>query len=68
MENLEMEKALIGWSSWWNKRELEEETEKRKSRLREKRRNLLPTSNFQTRYRLDGKWWVRVEADGKKEG
>ena len=29
--------------------------EKKKRRLREKRRNLLPTSNFQTRYWLDGK-------------
>jgi hypothetical protein len=22
LENIEMEKALIGWSSWWNKMEL----------------------------------------------
>ena len=35
--NLEMEKALIGRSSWWKKMELEAETEKRKKKVERKK-------------------------------
>ena len=69
LENLEMEKTLIGWSSWWNKMELEAETENRKKKVERKKKESFSTIKLPNQVLVGWKgWWDRVEADGKREG
>ena len=69
LENLEIERALIGWSSWWNKMELEAETENRKKKVERKKKESFSTIKLPNQVLVGWKgWWDRVEADGKREG
>jgi hypothetical protein len=69
LEILEIEKALIGWSSWWNKMELEAETEKRRKKVERKKKKSFTHIKLPNQLLVGWKgWWDRVEADGKRDG